>query len=117
MVVDGTINGLVVILALSTIIQFVVEQIKGPIPEAYRKWAVPLLALGISVIVTLGCKVGLLATFHILINPPIIDYILTGVLISGGSTFINELIKVLQGIKETYQVNLINTETDRDFRD
>jgi len=84
-------------------IQFVVERIKAPIPEAHRSWAVPLLAFGLSIVITTCCRVGLLSILGITATPIIVDYIFTGFILSGGSTLTNELIKALNGIKTVSQ--------------
>lgn len=99
-------SGATAILLLSLLVQFLVERIKVfQMPEAVSKWAVPLIALIISLLLTIGCQIGILSLFSITINPLILDYILTGIAISGGSTLVNELIKTLQGLKETFQSN------------
>lgn len=96
--------GLSTIIVLSLIIQFIVERVKTPIPEEYREWAVPLVALVLGIILAITCKIGFLLTLNITVEPIIIDYILTGIILSGGSTLVNELIKVLQTAKEALQL-------------
>lgn len=96
-------NAFGTILALAVITQFTTERLKSPIPDKYTKRAVPLLALLLSCILTCACSVGVLTTIGVSISIPAIDYLLTGVLVSGGSTAINELIKVLNGLKEGLQ--------------
>ena len=96
-------NAFGTVLALSVIAQFAVERLKTPIPSKYTKVAVPLLALVICCILTCSCRVGVLSALGINIDRAVIDYLLTGILISGGSTAFNELIKVLNGLKEGLQ--------------
>lgn len=92
-------TGFTLILALALLVQFIVERIKTPIPEAYRTWAVPVLAMIVSMVVCFCCKVGLFGQFSLSMEPIWLDYLLTGLILSGGSTLTNELIKALQGIK------------------
>ena len=99
-------TGVGTILALSLLVQFVVERVKViKMSDNVRQYAVPVIALGVSITLTLSCKIGLLAVFNIGVEPPMVDYLLTGVIISGGSTLVNELIKAMQGLKETLQQN------------
>jgi hypothetical protein len=97
--------GLSTVIALALIIQFVVERLKAPISERYRAWVVPLISFILSIILTLSCQIGFLASIGIELDLKVVDYILTGFIISGGSTLVNELIKVLQNVKETLQFN------------
>lgn len=92
-----------ILMLLAVLVQFVVERLKPGIPEKLRSFCVPLLAIIISIVLTLSCQVGLLQALGIGIGSAIVDYVLSGIIISGGSTAFNELIKVLQGIKEGLQ--------------
>ncbi len=92
-------DGFTLILALSLIIQFVVERIKTPIPNPCRSWAVPLIVFLISLGLSFCCRASILTYLGIAIKPPWIDYIITGIILSGGSTLMNELIKALNSIK------------------
>jgi hypothetical protein len=94
-----------VVMSLALVVQFVTEILKKLLPEKTHSYAVPLLALVVSIVLAVTTHTGLLDTFGIAVTPPIVDYIITGLLLSGGSVGINELIKSLRGIKETLQSN------------
>lgn len=103
---DGTLPlGLQAFVSLALIIQYVVEQLKIFIPEKWHKSGVPLLALGIALMIAFGCKVGFMVAAGLPVDNVKIDYLLTAILLSGGSVVANELIKVVRGVKETMQAN------------
>lgn len=96
-------NAFGTVLALSVITQVAVERLKFPIDPKYTSKLVPLLSLLISCILTCACHIGILAILGVDISIHIVDYLLTGILISGGSTAVNDLLKVLNGLKEGLQ--------------
>lgn len=93
------INNIVMIILLSVIVEYIVNLIKPLIPET--NYPVPLI---ISLIVGVG--LGLLVRVDILTSigfEPVnltVSYILTGLIASGGSTAVHELISKLRSSRE-----------------
>lgn len=88
-------QGFAILIFCSIIVQFIVDRVKPIISENYRKWAVPLVSLVMGILVAVGAQIGIFETIGILFHYKFLDYILTGVVFSGGSTAVNELIKLL----------------------
>lgn len=94
-----------VVMALSLVVQFVTEMLKQLLPAKVHPYGVPILALAVSIGLAFTTHTGLITAFGISVTPPTLDYIVTGLILSGGSAGINELIKTLRGLKETFQAN------------
>ena len=93
------INNIVMIILLSVIVEYIVNLIKPLIPET--NYPVPLI---ISLIVGMG--LGLLVRVDILTAigfEPVnltVSYVITGLIASGGSTAVHELIAKLRASRE-----------------
>ena len=92
----GTSLAIIVVLAL--IAEAVFEALKGVIKDG--KFSFEFLGtIALGVLVALGSGVSLFAILDIPMIP-FVGEVLTGILISRGSSVIHELIKKLQGTKE-----------------
>lgn len=96
-------NELATLFILSVLAQYSTERLKFLIPDKAKSVAVPFLSLVICLILTVSCQIDLLLLFHIAEIEPLIGQVLTGIAISGGSVALNEIIKVLNGLKEGLQ--------------
>ena len=96
-------NELATLFILSVLAQYSTERLKFLIPDQAKSLAVPLLSLVICLILTFSCKIDLLLLFNIAEVEPLVGQALTGIAISGGSVALNEIIKVLNGLKEGQQ--------------
>lgn len=76
---------------LATVTQFVTERVAALYPKhtAY-------VAAVVGVVLTTTARVGLLATLGVQSVSPIIDYVLAGLLISGGAGLLNSLKEYLR---------------------
>ena len=89
-----------ILVICSLIVQFIVERVKQPVPEKYRKAVVPLLSVAVGLVIAFGTEVGIFGVIGIPFEPAWVDYALTGVAYSGGSCAVNELIKKISGERE-----------------
>ena len=98
------INNIVMIILLSVIVEYIVNLIKPLIPET--NYPVPLI---ISLIVGMG--LGLLVRVDILTAigfEPVnltVSYVITGLIASGGSTAVHELIAKLRASRDDLDIN------------
>jgi len=93
------INNIVMIILLSVIVEYIVNLIKPLMPET--SYPVPLvisLVIGIALAVVVKADILTAVGF----NPEylIISYIVTGLIVSGGSTAVHELIAKLRASRE-----------------
>ena len=92
-------NNIVMIILLSVIVEYIVNLIKPLMPET--SYPVPLvisLVIGIALAVVVKADILTAVGF----NPEylIISYIVTGLIVSGGSTAVHELIAKLRASRE-----------------
>ncbi len=93
------INNIVMIILLAIIVEYIVNLIKPLMPET--NYPVPLvisLVIGIALAVVVKADILTAVGF----NPEylIISYIVTGLIVSGGSTAVHELIAKLRASRE-----------------
>ena len=101
------------LLILGILVQASTEIIKKAIPisDDLKSKVVPLIALAIGLIVSISCQVDILTMAGITNVYPIVSYILTGIIASGGATAVNEIIKA---ISETRISNIVSTDSATD---
>ena len=89
------------IVIFATITQVLVERIKPLfVGEAAKYYNPAYVSMFISIFVAVAFHVDLFATLNLkLYADPTISYILTGIIISGGSTVVNDLFKSIQNLK------------------
>ena len=96
------IENLILIILLSVIVEYLVNVIKPLIPEA--DYPIPLvisLVIGIALAVVVKADILTAVGF----NPEylIISYIVTGLIVSGGSTAVHELVAKLRASRQDIQ--------------
>lgn len=94
-------TSLMTIIVFATISQVIVERIKPLFIGAAATYFQPTyVALAVSVLVTVAFHVDIFSTLGLKIYAdPMVSYILTGLIISGGSTVVNDLFKSIQNLK------------------
>lgn len=91
------ITALVSVLILATLVQFLVDIVKGWLPEVViRYFTPPLIAAVFGITIALVFNLDLFAQAGYAAEIPIISNILTGIILSAGSTAIHELIAKLR---------------------
>jgi len=88
-------EGLWYLLALSIFIEAVTEAIKGMFPGLTGIGA-RLLSILVALTVCLGAKVGFMSLLGINIRYELIDYALTGIIVSRGSNVTHDVVKKLR---------------------
>ena len=96
------INNIVMIILLAIIVEYIVNLIKPLMPET--SYPVPLvisLVIGIALAVVVKADILTAVGF----NPEylIISYIVTGLIVSGGSTAVHELVAKLRASRQDIQ--------------
>lgn len=91
-------EGLWYILGLSIFVEAVTEALKSMAPGV-KGIGSRLLAFLVGVVVCLAARVGIMGLLGIAIRYPIIDYLLTGVIISRGANVVHDLVTRLRSLK------------------
>lgn len=90
------------ILVLATMVQFITEIIKGWLPEKVLKYITPpIIAAVLGVLVALVFNIDAFAIAGYNAAVPFVGCILTGVILSAGSSAIHELIAKIRDSRDT----------------
>ena len=93
------IENLILIILLSVIVEYLVNVIKPLIPES--DYPIPLvISLVIGIVLAVVVKADILTAVGFSPSYLIISYIVTGLIVSGGSTAVHELIAKLRASRE-----------------
>ena len=87
------------IIVAALAVQFLVDIIKQPIPEAYRSWSAPIISLAFSMLFCFFGHVDLFPAIGINFDYGWLGELFTAIAISGGASGVNELIKVVKNKK------------------
>jgi len=82
------------ILCAAVIVEALITYIKTFIVDGKFQWQL-LVAIALGVLVAIAYKLDLLALVGMVSNIPYIGYVLTGVLISRGSNYVFDLVKLI----------------------
>lgn len=94
-------SGAAAIVAFAVICQVLVERIKPLIPEFKGKsHAIQYVTILVGIVIAVSFKVDIFSTLGAEEYPLVLAYILTGLLISGGATFVNDVFKLVAGVKD-----------------
>lgn len=88
-------NGIIVLTIISIVVQFLIERLKVFIPDNRKAHTIPVIASIIGVSLSWGTGIGLFSVIGIPLAPVFMDYIITGVAFSSGSSAFNELVKLI----------------------
>ncbi|WP_350344451.1 hypothetical protein PRVXT_000865 [Proteinivorax tanatarense] len=89
-----TVNTLTTLVILAILVEFTIEIIKNSFPSL-KDYKTQILSIIFGVAISITTRTGLLAALNIDTTTPIIDYFLTGLIISRGSNVVHDLIKKL----------------------
>ncbi|AZO95059.1 hypothetical protein GM661_08480 [Iocasia frigidifontis] len=90
-------ESLTTIALLAVIVEVVTNAIKGAMPfikGGENKNGSRIAAAVVGIILCISTHIGILQKFDIGISQPIIDYIITGIIISRGSNAVHDIISV-----------------------
>ena len=91
------ITALISILILATLVQFLVDVVKGWLPEVVLRYLTPpLIAAVFGITIALVFNLDLFAQAGYNAGVPIVANVLTGIILSAGSVGIHELIAKLR---------------------
>ena len=88
-------EGLWYLLALSIFVEAVTEAVKGFFP-ATKTASARVISLAVALVVCVAAKVGLMGLLGVPIRYAVIDYVLTGIIISRGSNVTHDVVKKLR---------------------
>lgn len=90
------------ILALGILCQVLVERIKPVLPSKIKDNGrnIQLISIIFGVIIAVFGKADIFAQVGVQIETPIAAYVLTGLIISGGASAINDVFKLIAGAKD-----------------
>ena len=86
-------DSLTTILVLAVIVEVVTNGVKAALPILKGNHS-RLVAAAIGTLLCITTKIGILANLEIQINYHLIDYIITGIVISRGSNAVHDIISV-----------------------
>ncbi|WP_353892606.1 hypothetical protein PRVXH_001962 [Proteinivorax hydrogeniformans] len=89
------VNTLTTLVILSILIEFTIEIIKNSFPTI-KDYKTQILSIILGIAVSITTTTGLLSALDIETTVPLIDYFLTGLIISRGSNVVHDLIKKLK---------------------
>ncbi len=95
-------EGLWYILGLSIFVEAVTEAFKSLSPRVHGLGS-RLLAFFIGIVVCVASRVGIVGLLGLSIRYPMIDYVLTGIIISRGSNIVHDMVTKLRSIKPQQQ--------------
>lgn len=97
------VNVTTTILALGILCQVLVERIKPVLPSKIKDDGrnIQLISIIFGVIIAVFGKADIFAEVNVQIGTPIVAYVLTGLIISGGATAINDVFKLIAGAKDS----------------
>lgn len=97
---------LVAVVIIALVVQYAVQAIKNmiKIKKGYSLFKLinvkVMLSVAISVLICVSSQIGILAMLGVGSVIPVVDYILTGLIVSGGANGIRELQKQIQTTKQ-----------------
>lgn len=89
-------EAITIIVVLALLIEAVIETIRMTVEGGIHWQNIAAMALGI--VLSWSCGVGIMAVAGITVNP-IVDMLITGILLSRGSNFISDLFDKIRGGK------------------
>lgn len=93
------VKSLTIIIVLSVLNEIITEIIKTAFP-IFKGYAM-IIAIVCGVVLCIQAQVGLMSVLGVTMRSPVIDYLLTGVIISRGSNVIHDLISQLEPRKSS----------------
>ena len=112
---------LVSVIIVALVVQQAVEAIKNmiKIKRGYSLFKLinvkVLLSVIISILICVSSHIGILAMLGVQAVIPMVDYILTGLIVSGGASSIRELQKQIQASKINQEVTTDGEQTNKRF--
>ncbi|NLM51371.1 MAG: hypothetical protein GX197_00885 [Firmicutes bacterium] len=90
-----TFEALTTIVVLAVIVEFTTEIVKSIFPSVRSRYS-RVIAVLLGMILCVSTKNGLMEIFGITSPLPVLDYLLTGVIISRGSNILHDLVSKLK---------------------
>ncbi len=84
-----------IVLVLSVMVEVITNGIKAAFPVLKGEKS-RIVATIIGILLTVSTRVGILSTLNIEINYIVIDYIITGIVISRGSNAVHDIISIFE---------------------
>jgi len=76
---------------LAVVVEQVTGIIKNAVPGVRDEWS-QIIAIFVGITLSVGARVGVLVELNVPIAYPLVDYIITGLLISRGSNLVHEMV-------------------------
>ena len=112
---------LVSVIIVALVVQQAVQAVKNmiKIKRGYSLFKLinvkVLLSVIISILICVSSHIGILAMLGVQAVIPMVDYILTGLIVSGGASSIRELQKQIQASKINQEVTTDGEQTNKRF--
>ena len=107
-------NIFIVFIIGAIIVQYLVERCKALIPtstpEKLRALLIPYIALGWGIAIAFLAKMDIMAAVGLPLSFVALSYIIAGIFISGGSVFVNEVIKAIMALRSTNDTGKDDTD-------
>lgn len=82
------------VMAIAFLVEVLTNTIKTAIPKLNRQY-IPLIAGCLGVTMAWGTGIGVLTTLEIPVRHVLVDYLVTGIVISRGANMVHDLAKTL----------------------
>lgn len=95
-------EGFLVVIAIAILVEALVQVLKGFAPDGATSpgWLWPVSSCVLGVMVCVLAKVDALALLGVALSVPYVGCVLTGVLVSRGSSFVHDLWQRVRGTAE-----------------
>lgn len=88
------------IILLAIVVEQVTNIIKSAFPAVQKQWC-QVVAMVVGIALCLGTRVGILAELNIPVAYPVIDYVISGLLISRGSNLVHDMFQGVNNFVES----------------
>lgn len=78
------------VVLLAIVVEQITNIIKGAVPGIRDEWS-KVAAMVVGIVLCFGTRVGVLAELNVPVVYPVVDYVITGMLISRGSNVMHDM--------------------------
>ena len=100
----------VIVIVFSILVEAIVELVLGDITSC-PKWVKKVSSIAIGIFVCIVYKIGIIGLLGVAGGIPVVDYVLTGIMISRGSNYLSDLLGKIKSDMSPTTTTPASTET------